>query len=275
MKGGGDVFLTKKAFWKILIMAIGYFVVGSFCVAAGAVLAFLGAGSKLLFVLGGICYALCPLFAVMGLYAEGKGKLIALGNKLVRNELKPAAFIREYEQLRHTAGLVWNKPSIEVLQLVSVAYDSLHDRENCLSVMDERIAATSEKKKIYAKLIKSSILFSYGRVEEAEALFAEACTAKQDFMCRALVDSILKGDRAVAMGEYKTAEMHCLNLLARTTPKLDNLGRLVIHFQLGEVYEKLQSNEQAIPYYQYCVDHGGETAIKEAARSALERVQQK
>jgi hypothetical protein len=27
-----------------------------------------------------------------------------------------------------------------------------------------------------------------------------------------------------------------------------------------------------VPYYQYCVEHGGETAIREKARAALERL---
>ncbi len=267
------MFLTKKGLWKVLTIGIAYFLLGSFCVAAGAVFAFFGAGSKLLFVLGTVCVVMCPLCIAWGLYAEGKGKLINLGNKLVRNELKPAVFIREYEQLRNTAGLVLSKPSIEVLRLAATAYDALDDRENCLSAVEEMIYAASEKKKMFAKLIKSSFLFSYGMVEEAEALFAEARTAKQDVSCRVLADAILMSDRAMAMGEYQTAEGYHLKMLTQTFPKLDPLSKLVIHFALGEVYERTQDREKAIFHYTYCVDHGGETAIKESARSALERVQ--
>lgn len=273
MKGGGDVFLTKKGLWKILILAICSFLLGSFCMTAAAVLAFFGAGSKLLFVLGAVCLVLCPLCIAWGLYAEGKGQLIGLGNRLVRNELKPAVFIQEYEQLRHTAGLVLNKPSIEVLRLAATAYDALDDRENCLCAVEEMISAASEKRKMIAKLIKSSFLFSYGMVEEAEALLAEAYTAKQDFLCRVLMDAILMSDRAMAMGEYQTAEGYHLKMLTQTFPKLDPLSKLVIHFALGEIYERTQDREKAISHYTYCVDHGGETAIKESARSALERVQ--
>ncbi|MBQ9717754.1 MAG: hypothetical protein IJV76_07145, partial [Clostridia bacterium] len=181
--------------------------------------------------------------------------------------------IREYEQLRNTAGLVLNKPSIEVLRLAAVAYDALDDRENSLSSVEEMIAAAGEKKKVFANLIKSSYLFSYGMVEEAEALFAEACAAKQDISCRVLAEAILVSDRAMAMEEYKTAENYYQKMLTQTFPKLDPLSKLVIHFALGEIYEKTQDREQAIFHYTYCVDHGGETAIKESARSALERVQ--
>ena len=267
------MFLTKKAFWKILILAICCFLEGSFCVAAGAVLAFFGAGSKLLFVLGAVCFVMCPLCTAWGLYAEGKGKFINLGNKLIRNELKPAVFIREYVQLRNTAGLVLNKPGIEVLRLAAMAYDALDDRENSLSSVEEMIAAAGEKKKVFVNLIKSSYLFSYGMVEEAEALFAEACAAKQDFSCRMLAEAILVSDRAMAMEEYKTAENYYQKMLTRAAPKLDPLSKLVIHFALAKIYERTQDKEQAIFHYTYCADYGGETAIKESAKSALERLQ--
>ena len=34
-KGGRDVFLTKKAFVKILVITIAYFLLGRFCFVAG------------------------------------------------------------------------------------------------------------------------------------------------------------------------------------------------------------------------------------------------
>lgn len=269
------MFLTKKGFWKIAILAICYVVLGSFCVVMGIVFASLDIDPKFLFVLGAISYGLCPLFIVCGRYSESKGKLINLGNKLVRNELKPSEFIKEYQRLRNATDLVINKPSIEVLQLVAIAYDALDDRENCLATVDEMLAVASKKKKTFAKLIKSSLLFSYDMTEEAEVLFAEARASKQDFLCQALSDAILKSDRAMAMGDYKTVEIHNLKMLTQTFPKPDNLSKLIIHFKLGEVYEKLQNKEKAISYYKYCIDHGGETAIKGSAKSALDKMELK
>lgn len=267
------MFLTKKEFWKIAIMAVCYFAIGSFGIAAGVILTILDADANLLFVLGALCYAFCPLVIAWGRYAEGKGKLIHLGNKLVRNELRPAAFINEYQRLKNATDLVVHKPSIELLQLVAIAYDCLDDRENCLSTLEEMVAVASEKKKMFAKLIKCSFLFSYNRLDEAEAIFTEARASKQNFICQALTDAILKSDRALAIGDYKTAEAHTLKTLSQTFPKPDNLSRLVLHYKLGEVYEKLQSYEKALPYYKYCIDNGGETAIKEFARAALQRMQ--
>jgi tetratricopeptide (TPR) repeat protein len=266
------MFLTKKGVRKIVIMAVCYFALGCFCITAGIVLTVLNADANFLFVLGAVCYIFCPIIVVYGRYAEGKGKLINLGNKLVLNELNPYEFIKEYQQLKNSTDLVVNKPSFEVLQLVAIAYNSLDDRENCLFTVNEMISVASEKKKVFAKLIKCSIMFSYNMIDEAEVLFNEARTSKQNFICQTLTDSVFKGDRAMAMGDYKTVEAYILKSLSQTFPKLNNLSRLEFNYTLGEVYEKLQNNDKAIPYYKYCIDNGGETAIKESAIAALQRI---
>ena len=266
------MFLTKKSFWKIAIITFCYFAVGSFGIATGALLTALDADATALFVLGAFCYAFCPIVFLWGRYAEGKGKQINLGNKLVRNELKPRAFLEEYKKLKDATDLVTKKPSLELLQLVAIAYDSLDDQAGALDAVEEMIRVASEKRKTFAKLIKCSFLFSYGMIDEAEALFTEARTSKLDFICQAVTDAILKSDRAMAMGDYKTAEAQMLKGLSQRVPKLDNLSKLVLHYKLGEIYEKLESFETAIPYYTYCVDHGGETAIKGAASAALQRI---
>lgn len=269
------MFLTKKGVWKIIIPALLYFAIGSFSIASGVKLTILDADAGFLFILGAFSYACCPIIIAWGRYAEGKGKIINLGNKLLRKELKPFEFIEEYNKLKSSTDLVVNKPSIEALQLVAIAYDALDDRENCLSVADEMISVASEKKKTYAKLIKCSVLYSYDMVDEAEAIFTEARASKLDFLCQSVADAILKSDRAMALGDYKTVEAYNLNALSQAFPKPDNLSKLMLNYKLGEVYEKLQSYEKAIPYYQYCTDNGGETALKESAKSALQRIQQK
>ncbi len=96
------MFLTKKSFRKILIIAICYFVLGSICLAFAIFFTNMEIDSTFLFTLGVIVYVLNVLIVFCGWYAEGKGKLINLGNKLVRNELKPAEFIKHYEALKNT-----------------------------------------------------------------------------------------------------------------------------------------------------------------------------
>lgn len=267
------MFLTKKGFRKILIMAICYFILGSICITVAILFSNIGIDAEFIFVLGVIVYILNVFIIFCGRYAEGKGKLINLGNKLVRNELRPTEFIKVYKALKNSNDLVIKKPSIEVLQLVAIAYDSLDDRENALATVDEMVTIASEKKKAYAALIKTSFLFSYGKKDEAEKLFAEIQRLKHNFMCKALIDAILKSDRAMAMGDYKTVELYNLKMLEQAFPKLDNLGKLVVHYRLGEVYEKLQDIEKAASHYKYCVNYGGETAIKISAKAATERTQ--
>ena len=253
-------------------MAICYFVLGSIAISLWFVFNNMGINENFLLILGIIVYLLCILMIFWGRYAEGKGKLINLGNKLVRNELKPAEFILHYESLKNSNDLVIKKPSNEVLQLVAVAYDSLDDKENALLTVDEMIDTANDKRRSFSNLIKCSFLFSYGNIEEAELLFNEIQKQKLDIMSRGLVDAILKSDRAMAMGDYKTVEAYNLKMLVRSFPKLDNLGKLIVHYKLGEVYEKLRDKEKALSNYQYCVNNGGETAIKASATEKLQYI---
>ncbi len=262
------MFLTKKSVRKIVVPAICYFCLGSLCVAFSVVFK-----ERPLLVLGSGTYLLGALMVFWGRYAEGKGKLINQGNKLVRQELRPAAFIQYYESVRSAPDPVVNEPSVEVLHLVALAYDLLGDGENAHAVADEMMRTAPPKKKALAMLLKSALLFSEGKVEEAEALFSEAQNQKLDLVCTAMADTILKCDRAMALGDYKTAEVWCRNLLTRTFPKPDKVTKLVTHFELGKIYEQLQNIPQAISYYQYCVIYGGETAIKDSAKAALEKLQ--
>ncbi len=266
------MFLTKKSFTKIFVMAICYFLLGSIFIALWTVFNSIGINENFLLILGIIVYLLCVLVIFGGRYAEGKAKLINLGDKLVRNELRPTEFIRRYELLKNSSDLILKKPSIEVLQLVAIAYDSLDDREKALETVDEMIAVASEKKKAFARLFKASLLFSYDKKEDAEILFNEMQKQKLDIISAGLVDAILKSDRAMSMSDYKTVEAYNLQILARKFPKLDNLGKLVVHYKLGEVYEHLQEKDKAINYYRYCVNFGGETAIKISAIKKLQHM---
>lgn len=264
------MFLSKKSFKKVLLMTGCYFFLGSISLIASYVFNNMGVPSGFLTVLGIIMYFLCVPVYFWGRYAEGKGIFLNTGNNLVRNELNPVAFIKKYELLKNSSDLVVNKPSFEVLQLLLCAYDCLGDRENALAVVDEMIAVATEKKKARAKLLKSSHLFSYGAIEEAEALFQEVQKQKLDIISKGLVDTIFKTDRAKARGDYKTVEMYNINLLQRGFPKLDNLSKLIVNYALAEVYEKQNEPEKALEHYKYCAIHGGETAMKKSAIEKLE-----
>ena len=265
--------LTRKGFWKIVVIAICYLFTGGVCISLAMLFASIGMGAKFLFVLGVVTSVLGFFIILIGRYGEGTAKLVNSGNKLVRNELRPAEFLKGYEEIRNSNELLINKPSIEVLQLVAFAHMCLGEYEQCLSVADEMIMVTKENKKTYAKLLKVGFLFASGKIDEAENLFVETQKQKLDFMCNALVDSIMKCDRAMAMGDYKIVEAYNLKLLDRTYPKQDNLEKLLAHYNLGVVYEKLEDREKASSYYYYCINYGGETAIKTEALSRLRSMQ--
>ncbi len=128
------------------------------------------------------------------------------------------------------------------------------------------------QKKARAKLLKASLLYSYDKNEEAEAIFLEAQNSKLDLLSNALKDNILKSDRAMAMGDYRTVEAYCIKALEQSFPKLDNLNKLILHFKLGEVYKKLGERDRAIENYRYCAENGGETAIRYEASVAMENL---
>lgn len=263
------MFLTKKGFRKVLIVSILYFLLGTFCMIFAGLCVVWGISGIPLFTLGMIIYILCVVFGYWGIYAEGKAKWINLSNKLVRSELKPAEFLKKYEELKDSNDLVIKKPSYDVLMHVAVAYDCLDEREKALAVLEEMVDVAPEKKKSYALLAKTSFLFGYGETEEAEKLFNELQASKLGMMERSLADAILKSDRAMAMGDYKVAEAHNLKLLDQRFPPLDKLSVLVVHNSLAKVYEKMNDCENAVIHYQYCKDNGGETAVRSLAEEAL------
>ncbi len=261
------MFLTRKAFGKILLGAICFLVSGcAFVLLARQV----PDDATTLRILGAVMYAFCPLVILCGYYSESKAKLITLGNKLVRTQLKPAEFIKAYTCLENDDTLVVKKLDVEVLHLLAFAYGLLGDTEKQRITIHQMIDVASDKKKSFANLVKVSFLFAHGETEEAETLFNEIQNQKLDIICSGMVDAILKMDRAMAMGDYKTVEMFALRTLERPFPKPDNLEKLVFHYKLGEVYEKMQENEKAVPQYQYCADNGGETALK---MSSIEKLQ--
>ncbi len=264
------MFLTKNSLWKIVIMAIAYFVIGTIGVTLGILFMVYGYDWLILY-LGIAMLCLCPLIVLWGLYAEGKGKLINLGRKLIFNDLRPRDFIREYDRLRSTGDLVINKPSFEILQFLIVAYDSLNERERALAVADELILMASEKKKALAKLYKVSLLFAYGMVEEGEELFVSVQREKLDFVAKGFVNNLYKSDRAIAIGDYKTAEMHNLSTLESASSQTP-LVVLIAHFSLGEIYVKLGDAEKAVVHLEYCTKNCGETAIGKSASEALEKI---
>ena len=249
-----------------------YFVMGIASIVLGISYANRGYDASTMFTVGGIALALSPIFMLWGLYAEGKAKLAGRYNKLVREEMKPAEFIKEYETLVKSPDLVVNKPGSDVLVLLTIAYDCLGDRKSALRACDKAISAGNKKDKTRALLAKVSLLFSYDKKDEAERILEEVEKSKLDLISRGFIDMIRKDDRAMALGDYRGVVSYLLTRLEQKFPKLDNMSLLVLRHRLATAYEKLGETENAITNYRFCVDLGGETEMNKSAKEALERL---
>lgn len=268
--------LTKAGLRKIVIIAAIYFLIGSFSLTVG-----LGVGSLFrdtrvntapLIRLGVIAYVVGILSVFWGWYAEGKGKLLAKGNRLISRELNPAEFIREYDAQRESPGLVVCRPGPELLQLLMMAYDALNDFAAALAAADAQLAAATGKRVTRARIYKAALLYSYDRTEEAEAIFTEISRQRLGAVDTLIYDALLKADRAVARGDYRTAEAYCLKKLEHGFPRPCPLETLYLHGKLALLYERLGEREQALEHYRYCAENGGGTALRGKAAEALERL---
>lgn len=266
------VLLTKKGFRKVVLMAAAYLAVGSLSLLLSAVFAYRGIPSVPLVIMGMAVYLLCIPLIFWGRYAEGVGKPVRLGLTLVRRQLQPAAFLRQYEDLLNTPDLIIKKPGVEVLQLVMLAYELLGDSESALAVAEDMIRTTAGNKRRLACLFKVSLLYAYGRIGEAEALLGGMRAQKLNMICRSLAETITKGDRALALGDTKTAESFYLGQLKWPFPKPDAVSLLVSHYYLGEIYTRQNEPEKAAEHYRYCAEYGGATALQTSAAEKLQRM---
>lgn len=263
------MFLTKKSLKKIRLLTVAYLILGVICFAFYAVFTSLFIECNFLLILGIISWAFGAVFCATGRYAEGKAKLLNMGNKLVLRELRPAEFVRLYEQARDCTNNVVSKPDFDVLQMVSMAYDAMGDTERELETLDQMFLIADDKKKTRVKLLKASVLYSVGRLSEADKLYNEALNEKMDLLAQTTLDAVIKGDRAMALGDFATAEAYHKQMLARTTIKNIPLSVLVIHFSLATIYYKTERFDEAKIHLDYCVKNGGETGMKSAAADML------
>lgn len=263
------MFLTRKALKKIRLLSGAYFVMGLLCLLISGMIASFGIESKFLIILGIICFPLGLFSRITGRYAEGKGSLLNSGNKLIYKDLRPAEFIHLYEEKRDSSENVVSTPDFDVLRLVTAAYDALGDTEHELETIEEMLSIASEKKKPLANLLKASVLYSIGRLEEAERLFSQVQNEKMNMEAKMMSEIILKSDRAMALGDYATAEIFNKQMLQQSFPKNTPFSLLYIHFSLAKIYCRTERIQEAKVHCRYCVENGGETAIKSEAANLL------
>lgn len=268
------MFLTKKARIKIIITTVVSCILGSLCIGIALFSnLFFDLNVDLYITVGLICIVLGILTAIFTPSAEGKDKLIKSANNLLYRELRPSEFIKQYETLKNSSDLAVKRPDYEVLRCVASSYLALMDKEKCLATVEEMIAVAPEKKRMRTLLFKSAILFSFGEAEEGEKLFAKANESALGLSDRNFSDVILKCERAMAFGEFKTAQAYLTHVASRNSALDTPLLKFSAHLDLARIYEKLGDAENAVLQYRYCVNNGGEMPAKELAVAAIERLQ--
>jgi len=263
------MFLTKSALRKINVLTGTYYIIGLFSLVIFGIFCHLDVEANLLLFIGIFCLVFGILIRPWGKYAEGKGKLLNSGNKLVMHELRPAEFIRLFEEKRDCPDNVVSKPDFEVLQLLVVTYEALGDKELEMGIIEYMCSIAPENRKALAKTLKASILYDTGNIEEAERLYKELLGEKLDFITKSTLDVLTKIDRAMAFGDFTMAEAHCKQLLIQKFPKPTPLNTVSINLILGEICYKTGKTDEAKAYLNYCAQNGGETVYKTKALNML------
>ena len=259
------MFLNKKALTKIWLLVGAYLVLASLCFFIGIIFAAFQIEGSFHIIVGCFCLVAAPLFYAWGRWAEGKGKILNKGNQLIFHQLKPAEFIRLYEQRRDDPTNVVAKPDYQVLQILVAAYDALDDQHLALATMEQALAIAPEKHRNRALIIKCGLLFNYGQLEEAEALYRKLSSKELDFMCKTLMDAVIKSDRAMLLGDEATAEAYNRQAMTQSFPKPTNLSLLYSHYHMAKICYRTNRREEAEEHRNYCIEHGGETGAQRKA----------
>ncbi len=252
--------LTKNSMVKIWVLFALFFLIGSLGIPAMLTQNEPITAGNIIYV--GIAYLLGVGTFLLGRYAEGTANWVNLGNKLVMKELRPEDFLFEYETLKKRKDVVTFKPKAEILRLVALAYKTAGQDEKALETVEEMIRVSPPKKQAIALFNKVSLLFETGRIEEAETLFRGIQKQPLSLTAKGLADCILRGDRAVATGDYATAEIFWLQQLSVNKAFQTPLSVVACHAKLGAIYEKNGRLEEALEQYRYCNENGGKTKYR-------------
>ncbi len=266
------MFITKKARIKVIIR----FVISAFmCIANTALAIFLcltGNDEPL-----SVIIALAVSFFIisigtfpLGYYSEGVSELYNIGRKTVYCELRPGEFISQYISRRNSPDNVISKPNFMVLSMALVAYDVMDDMEGAfLNTLDEMDSVANVRQKDIAKLLRADYLYEKGEIKEAERIFNDVRSRKLGLIARDTADRILKGERAMAYGDYATAEDYYRKELSRTFPALTTLEHLIFKFKFGLICSKTGRREEAEELFGFCSKFGGATSIRRKAEKLL------
>lgn len=266
------MFLTHKSLKRIKFLCGTWIALAVLNVLCAVVFSLFDVEVKDFIILALVSLLFCFLTRKGMPYTEGKAKLVSKGIKLVRRELRPAEFVRLYEEKKNCPDNAVIKPDVEVLCILLLAYDLLGKSDKVLEVLDEMDSASNEKTKKRVKLIRAGILYDMSMVEEAEAIYGEVASSKLDFATKMSLDAVIRGDRARALGDYVTAEAYFKQNLDASSKNTDPCTLLNCHINLGEIYVAKGEGEKAREHLCWCAENGGETAVKTKAEEMLKNL---
>lgn len=261
------MYINKKSLVRIWLLVGAYLALAIFCLFIEIFYAVFEIDGNLHVIVGCFCLVAAPLFYAWGRYAEGKGKLLNQGNKLIYHQLKPAEFIHLYEEKKDDPSNVVSKPDYQVLLMLIAAYDALDDHDLALATMEQAIAIVPKKHFNKALITKCDLLFNYGRLDEGESLYKELSDQELDAISKIMLDAVMKSDRAMLLGDDTTAEAYYRQAMTRSFPKPTPLSLLYAHYHLARICFKTNRREEAEEHRRYCIEKGGETGAQQQATS--------
>lgn len=263
------MYLTKKQLRKIWTLTGTYIVIGVMALLLFLALGAYGEDATLL-ILGLLMILLSPVVYKCGRYGEGRAKLINKGKKLMLQQLRPAEFLRIYEETRDNPDNVVAEPTFDVLQMVLLAYDTLGKADEAFDTRNLMMMVMPDKKRQLAKVLHASLLYGCGRTEEAEALYTELLNTKLDAVTTVVMNALTNADRAMARGDFATAEAYFTRILTHSFPKPNPLTVVQAHFHLATICLKTDRVEEAGPHLDYCIQNGGETIFRTESQALQE-----
>ena len=267
------MFLTRKKWNFIRFVAGVYYFLAFICLMAAVVFSAFGVSVKDFVILFVFSLFMALIVPIWGKRSAGKWKLASKGYKLVFHELRPAEFAALYDKTSNDPNNVIAKPDLQILGYLLAAYDSMGETERCFAVLDEMEAlAINDVLKKRVKLFRASILFSAEKTEEGLALCDELTAEKLDPVTEKILQSLIRGDKAMATGDHDTAEAYFLESLVRKSPKPTPLSLLIDHFYLAVIYLARGEADKAKEHLICCAKSGGETDIKAKAVKMLENI---
>ena len=192
-------------------------------------------------------------------YSRGAAKLIRIADKLIRRDLDPESFIKIFESYMSDSLCVVKKPHFEVWRKAIEAYYYSGQLDDALDLADKLIPAVRGQKRKRIVLVKASLLYNCGRVEEADALVDAVKKGRLGLFAKTALVSVLEGNRSFAVGDFARAEDFARKTLLRI-PAGYQLYALGWHMMLGKICKATKRPEEARMHLEFCVKNGGKTA---------------